>query len=123
MRLGTRGLGCASQPPGQVGRLGAVLTITNSTTPHSTAQAFWTPTSVRVVVKEGSTTGPVVYDFKANATSCTTNWDPSVMYAFLGTNNAAYTGVDGTRTGMTLRNFWVGSTPRPTTLGSAIAQR
>ena len=85
-------------------------------------QAFWTPTSVRVVVKEGGTTGPVVYDFKVDATSGTTNWNPSVMYAFLGTNNASYTGFDGTRTGMTLRNFWVGSTPRPTTLGSAIAQ-
>ena len=43
--------------------------------------------------------------------------------AFLGTNNASYTGFDGTRTGMTLRKLWVGSTPRPTTLGSAIAQQ
>jgi hypothetical protein len=79
-------------------------------------QAFWTPTSVRVVVKEGGTTGPVVYDYKVDATSGTTNWNPEKMFAFLGTNNASYTGFDGTRIGMTLRNLWVGSTPRPTTL-------
>jgi len=30
---------------------------------------------------------------------------------------------DGTRIGMTLRNLWVGSTPRPSSLGTAIAQR
>lgn len=79
-------------------------------------QALWTPTSVRVVVREGGATGPALYDFKVDATSGTTNWNPSVMYAFLGTNNALYTGFDGTRIGMTLRNLWVGSTPRPPTL-------
>jgi len=86
-------------------------------------QAFWTPTSVRVVVKDGGTTGPVVYDHNEDASSGTTNWNPAVMYAFLGTNNAAYTGFDGTRVGMTLRNLWVGSTPRPSSLGSAVARR
>lgn len=79
-------------------------------------QALWTPTSVRVVVREGGATGPALYDFKVDATSGTTNWNPSVMYAFLGTNNALYTGFDGTRIGMTLKNLWVGSTPRPPTL-------
>jgi hypothetical protein len=86
-------------------------------------QVFWTPTSVRVVVNEGSATGPVVYDYKVDASTRTTDWNPSVMYAFLGTNNALFTGFDGTRMGMTLRNFWVGSTPRPAMLGSAIAGR
>jgi hypothetical protein len=79
-------------------------------------QSFWTPTSVRVVVRDGGATGPVVYDFKVNATSGTTDWNPSKMYAFVGTNNANYTGFDGTRIGMTFRNLWVGSTPRPATL-------
>src|SRR5262245_13214719 len=58
-------------------------------------QAFWTPTSVRVVVREGGATGPTLYDFTVRATSNTTDWNPSVMYAFLGTNNALYTGFDG----------------------------
>ena len=79
-------------------------------------QAFWTPTSFRWVVKEGGATGPVLYDEKANATSGTTNWNPEAMFAFLGTNNGAFVQNDGTRAGMTLRNLWVGSTPRPTTL-------
>jgi hypothetical protein len=83
-------------------------------------QGFWTPTSFRLVVKEGGTTGPVVYDQKSNATSAS-NWNPERMYAFIGTNNGAFVQYDGTRAGMTVRNVWVGNTPRPTTLGSAIA--
>jgi hypothetical protein len=86
-------------------------------------QGFWTPTSFRLVVKEGGTTGPVVYDQKTDATPGTSNWNPEKMYAFIGTNNGAFIQNDGTRVGMTVRNVWVGSSPRPTTLGSAIAQR
>src|SRR5262245_1436334 len=83
-------------------------------------QAFWTPTSVRVVVRDGGTTGPVVYDHREDGDSRYNNWNPAVMYAFLGTNNATYTGVDGSRVGATFRNFWVGSSARPATLGTAI---
>jgi hypothetical protein len=83
-------------------------------------QGFWTPTSFRLVVKEGGTTGPVVYDQKADATPGTSNWNPGKVYAFIGTNNGAFVRNDGTRVGMTVRNLWVGSTPRPATLGSAI---
>ncbi len=83
-------------------------------------QAFWSPTSARVVVKEGGTTGPVLYDRKKDAYSNTHDWNPDAMHVFLGTNNATYTGFDGTREGMTLRNLWVGSMPRPAGLGSAL---
>ena len=72
-------------------------------------------------MKEGGATGSVLYDFQDNADSGTTDWNPPAMYAFVGTNNANYTGFDGTREGMTLRNLWVGSTPRPDTLGNAIS--
>ena len=58
----------------------------------------------------------MVYEHLENAFSGTTNWNPSVMYAFLGTNNATYAGFDGTRIGMTLKNFWVGSSPRPSNI-------
>jgi hypothetical protein len=85
-------------------------------------QAFWTPTSFRLVVRAGGATGSVVYDETANATTGTTNWNPTQMFAFLGTNNGRFVEFDGTRIGMTLRNLWVGSTPRPTSLGSAIAR-
>jgi hypothetical protein len=84
-------------------------------------QAFWTPSSFRLVVREGGATGPVLYDQLANASSAS-DWSPDRMYAFIGTNNAYYGAKeDGTRVGMIVRNLWVGSTPRPTTLGSAIA--
>lgn len=77
-------------------------------------QVYWTGTSVRVVVNEGSKAGPLVYDEKQNAYTNTTNWNPEAMYAFLGTNNAAYGSEnDGSREGMTLKNLWVGNTPRP----------
>ena len=78
--------------------------------------AFWTPTSFRLVVREGGATGPVLFDDRENATSGTTNWNPPQMFAFLGTNNGAYVQYDGTRAGMTLRNLWVSSSPRPSTL-------
>jgi len=79
-------------------------------------QGFWTPTSFRVVVRQGGVTGPVVYEEKVDATSGTTNWNPEVMYPFLGTNNGTFVDNDGTRVGMTLKNLWVGNTPRPATL-------
>ncbi len=82
-------------------------------------QAFWTPTSFRLVVKEGGATGTVLYDQTANATSAS-DWNVASMYAFIGTNNGAWVAPDGTRVGMIVRNLWVGSTPRPATLGNAI---
>jgi hypothetical protein len=82
-------------------------------------QAFWTPTSFRLVVKEGGATGTVLYDQTANATSAS-DWNVANMYAFIGTNNGAWVLPDGTRVGMIVRNLWVGSTPRPATLGNAI---
>ena len=78
-------------------------------------QGFWAPTSFRLVVKEGGATGPVLYDEKVNSTTAT-NWNPEAMFAFLGTNNGLFASDnDATRVGMTLKNLWVGSTPRPTT--------
>jgi hypothetical protein len=79
-------------------------------------QGFWTPISFRLVVREGGLTGPLVYDFEDRATTGTTDWNPPRMFAFLGTNNGAFVQFDGTRAGMTLRNLWVGRTPRPVTL-------
>ena len=79
-------------------------------------QGFWTPTSFRLVVKDGGATGPVLYDEKVNAAT-PTNWNPEAMFAFLGTNNGLFASDnDATRVGMTLRNLWVGSTPRPATI-------
>jgi hypothetical protein len=79
-------------------------------------QAYWTPTSVRVVVNEGSKAGRLVYDYQVNAYTNTTNWYPEAMYAFVGTNNGLYVKYDGSRSGMIVKNLWVGNTPRPATI-------
>jgi len=78
----------------------------------------WTPNSFRLVVREGGPSGSVIYDLADSGG----NWSPARMYAFLGTNNGAFVQFDGTYAGMTLRNLWVGSTPRPASLGSALAR-
>jgi hypothetical protein len=84
-------------------------------------QANWTPTSFRLVVREGGATGTVIYDQKGDADG-PSDWSPDKMYAFIGTNNGLYgSAEDGSRSQMIVRNLWVGSTPRPTTLGNAVA--
>ena len=82
-------------------------------------QGIWTTNSYRVVVREGSATGPLIYDFGKG--SPTANWNPARMFAFLGTHNGQFDPADGTLAGITLKNLWVGSTSRPASLGSATA--
>jgi len=81
-------------------------------------RGVWTRDSYRVIVREGGATGPLIYDFGIQSNQA--NWNPSKMYAFLGTDNGRYDVLDGSLRGITLRNLWVGSTPRPSSLGSAI---
>lgn len=81
-------------------------------------RAVWTRDSYRVIVREGGATGPLVYDFGIQSPQA--NWNPSKMFAFLGTDNGKFDVLDGTLRGITLSNLWVGSTPRPSSLGSAL---
>jgi len=81
-------------------------------------RGVWTRDSYRLIVREGDATGPLVYDFTAR--SAQANWNPSKMFAFLGTDNGRFDVLDGTLRGITLRNLWVGRTPRPSSLGSAL---
>jgi hypothetical protein len=82
-------------------------------------RGVWTRDSYRLIVREGGETGPLVYDFGIQ--SAQANWNPSKMFAFLGTDNGQFDTADGTLRGITLRNLWVGRTPRPSSLGSATA--
>ena len=82
-------------------------------------QAIWTTNSYRVVVREGSATGPLIYDFGKQSASA--NWNPARMFAFLGTHNGQFDPADGTLRGITLKNLWVGSTSRPASIISATA--
>jgi hypothetical protein len=80
-------------------------------------RAVWTRDTYRLIVSEVG--GPAFYDFPIQ--SAQANWNPSRMFAFLGTDNGKFDPLDGTLRGITLRNLWVGSTPRPSSLGSATA--
>jgi hypothetical protein len=82
-------------------------------------RGVWTRDSYRLIVREGGATGALIYDFGVQ--SAQANWNPSKMFAFLGTDNGRFDQADGTLRGITLRNLWVGSGPRPSSLGSATA--
>ena len=81
-------------------------------------RGIWSRDSYRLIVQDAAT-GAGVYDF--NIQSAQANWNPSRMFAFLGTDNGRFDAADGTLSGITLRNLWVGSTPRPSNLGNATA--
>jgi hypothetical protein len=84
-------------------------------------RGIWTRDSYRVVVREGLS-GPVLYDLAVQNSQV--SWNPSRMYALLGSDNGQFVSPDGTLPNITLRNLWVGSTPRPSSLGSvALAVR
>jgi hypothetical protein len=82
-------------------------------------KGIWTPNSFRLVVKDGGETGATVYDYQMTAP--TGHWNPSRLYAFVGSNYEQYMSGTGTFPGITVRNVWLSATPRPTTLGSAMA--
>ena len=84
-------------------------------------QGIWTGTSFRLVVKDGGVNGSVIYDYQMSAPKG--NFSPPRLYAYVGSNNNAYVAGDGTYPGMTVRNVWLGNTPRPASLGSALDGR
>jgi hypothetical protein len=49
--------------------------------------------------------------------------DKARLEAFLGANELAMGGEDGTFPGVTIRNVWLSDRQRPTSLGSAIRDR
>jgi hypothetical protein len=76
---------------------------------------LWTATwgdSFRLTVREGGATGPIIYE-RSEPTEGTYN--PSPHTAYLGANDALYE--SGSYAGAIYRNLWVGSSPRPSTLG------
>lgn len=82
---------------------------------------LWTArwgSTFRLVIREGGASGSVVYD-KSHPTPGTYN--PSPHRVYLGANDAAYE--SGSYAGAVYRNLWVGSGPRPVTLGSALTRR
>lgn len=78
---------------------------------------FWQATwgsSFRLTVREGGPTGTIIYD-RTQSTPGTYN--PAQHFAYLGATDANIE--SGSYPGAIYRNFWVGSSPRPVSLGSA----
>jgi len=81
---------------------------------------LWTATwgsTFRLTIREGGVNGPIIYD-RSQSTPGTYN--PTPHTAFLGANDAA--DESGSYAGAIYRNLWVGSGPRPATLGTAFVQ-
>lgn len=82
---------------------------------------YWEATwgsSFQLTVREGGQTGPIIYQ-RSQSTPGTYN--PAEHFVYLGATDAGLE--TGSYPGAIYRNFWVGSTPRPQALGSALTGR
>ena len=82
-------------------------------------QGIWDAKSFRLVIREGSSEGAVLYDYKMTAAGSGA-FGPSPHYAFLGSNYERFLPGTGSFPGMTVRNVWLGNRSRPASLGSAL---
>lgn len=76
---------------------------------------LWTATwgtSFTLTIREGGATGPVVYSITMPTSG---SYNPTPHTAYLGATDAAFE--SGSYPGAIYRNFWVGSGPRPATVG------
>jgi hypothetical protein len=72
----------------------------------------------QLTVREGGESGPIIYE-SSRQTSGT--YSPSPHTVYLGANDAA--DESGSYAGAIYRNLWVGTRPRPVSLGSALRPR
>jgi hypothetical protein len=82
---------------------------------------FWKATwgsDFRLRVADGGVNGNVIYDLAIPASGG--SYNPSPAYAYLGSNQSVFRSDAGTFPGATYRQLWVGSRPRPATLGNAL---
>lgn len=84
-------------------------------------QATWEAQTFRLIVREDGVGGREIYNRFKTAPGGT--YAPSPHYAYLGANEVALGGEDGTFPGVTIRNVWLSDKPRPATLGNAIHDR
>jgi hypothetical protein len=86
-------------------------------------QGSWTEHSFRLVVRDGGMEGSVLYDYTMNASGGGNGFAPAPHYAFIGSNYEKFTPLTGSFPGMTVRNVWISTKPRPASLGSALRNR
>ncbi len=82
--------------------------------------ATWNPTAFRLVIRADGPTGAVIYDRTISAPGGTGPYAPSPHFVYIGANSGAYGTEIGSAAGVTYRNLWVGSGPRPAGLGSGL---
>jgi hypothetical protein len=83
-------------------------------------QAIWGPGSIRLVVKAGGVNGSVVYDRSITGSG---TYAPSPHTAYIGTPAGAMGTDDGSFPSMVVRNVWLSSKPRPSSLGGVMGPR
>jgi hypothetical protein len=69
----------------------------------------------RLTIREGGASGPIIYDRSHDTPGV---YGPTPHTVYLGSNDAAYE--SGSYGGAIYRNLWVGTQPRPLSLGSAL---
>ena len=82
---------------------------------------FWKATwgsDFRLRVADGGVNGNLIYDLAISSNG--SSYNPSPAYAYLGSNQSFYRSDAGTFPGATYRQLWIGSRPRPATLGNAL---
>jgi hypothetical protein len=83
-------------------------------------QANWTPTTFRLLIREGGAAGPVIYDYTITAPPNTGPYAPAPHFAYLGANSKVFDTETGSWPGAIYRNVWIGAAARPASLGSAL---
>jgi hypothetical protein len=101
--------------PDTAKRMASVFLLNPSTTYHW--KFNWGPV-INLRMSEGGITGPVLYDYGMPATDGTYN--PSTHYAYLGAPLGRSGNESASIPGTIYRNVWLGSQPRPASLGSAL---
>jgi len=86
-------------------------------------QGKWTEHSFRLVVRDGNSEGSVLYDYTMTTSGGGNGFAPNPHYVFLGSNYEKFTPLTGSFPGMTVRNVWISSSPRPASLGSALRDK
>ena len=101
--------------PDTAKRMASVFLLNPSTTYHW--KFNWGPI-INLRMSEGGVSGPVLYDFGMPATDGT--YHPNPHYAYLGAPLGRSGNESASIPGAIYRNVWLGSQPRPVSLGSAL---
>jgi hypothetical protein len=87
-------------------------------------QALWTATTFRVIIRDGGIQGTIIYDRTETAPGGTGPYAPVPHFAYLGANNQSFSNVEvGSWPGVTYRNVWLGTGPRPDNLSGTSQRR